>query len=171
MKYISFLIILVSFSTIADSNKIDGSFSARKEDMICRGYWDHPFIPIVRNYGGRIPSTPLLTNEGSSITIKQQKLGVEISKQDSLGKVEFTNSIQAGFKGIRIANKKNSIVIKQYDALEVIFDYGTYIGIVKNMRFKAILTLNSNNDLILENYYRKNGERLEKRIECILPRI
>lgn len=171
MKKMIILLILMSQAAMAENNKIEGTFSARKKDMVCQGHWDHPFLPINRGYGGRIPSTPLLMAEDSTISISQQHSGVKITKIDGNGKTESVESIQGFFRGMKIKNLEDSIIIKQYDSLEVIFDYGTYIGIVKNMRFKAKLSFNSNNDLILENFYAKDKEVLQKRIVCVLKRI
>jgi hypothetical protein len=171
MKNFFLILTFISQITYANTTKIEGTFSAQKEVMKCQGYWEHPFLPIERNYGGRIPSTPLLSNENSIISIESLKSGIKILKKDSDNEEVFISSYFSALKGINISVKDNSIILKQYDSLEVIFDYGTFIGIISNMRFKAILRLDSNNDLVIENYYAKNNEILTKKIECTLPRI
>jgi hypothetical protein len=170
MKYLLCLLFL-GIGVKAQAHAIEGTFSVKDGSMICRGSWDHPFLPRTRNFNGRIPSGPLLGNEIESISLIQKKSGVKISAHYQSGKVDSVTSFQGVFRGIKVYEKDHAIIIKQFDALEVHLDYGHYVGLLSNSRFKASLSLTQNNDLLLENFYAHGKNKLVKKISCVLPRI
>jgi hypothetical protein len=170
MKKIILLIMFVLCSLV-QASEIKGTFSAKNGDMKCRGMWDHPFLPMARNYTGKIPSSPLLANEVLTVSVSQQSQGVKIVTYYVNGEVNSISSFSGLSKGIRINQKDGLISLKQYDALDVILDYGYYVGIKSNIRFKALLMMNENNDLVIENYYGAERERMVLKISCIMPRI
>ena len=165
------LIILLNFCALAEGKIIEGTFSAKNHEMTCRGRWEHPFLPMSRNYGGRIPSSPLLATEASTITISQRSLGVKISRQDINENVETISTFKGIRKGIRVYQKDESIIFRQFDFLEVHLDYGYYVGLLSNIRFKAILKLNESDDLVIENFFGHGKQKMEKMISCVLPRV
>jgi len=58
MKYLLCLLFL-GIGVKAQAHAIEGTFSVKDGSMICRGSWNHPFLPRTRNFNGRIPSGPL----------------------------------------------------------------------------------------------------------------
>ena len=165
------LLIMFILCSLAQASEIEGTFSAKNGDMKCRGMWDHPFLPMTRNYAGKIPSSPLLANEVLTVSVSQQSRGVKIVTHFINGEVESISSLSGFRKGIRINQKDGMISLKQYDALDVILDYGYYVGLKSNIRFKALLRLNENDDLVIENYYGTERKRLVQKISCVMPRI
>jgi hypothetical protein len=170
MKYL-FCLLLVGIGFEARAHAIEGTFSVKNGVMICRGSWDHPFLPRTRNFNGRIPSGPLLGNEIDTISLVQKKSGVKIIAHYLTGEVDSLSSFQGVFRGMKVYQKKQAIIIKQFDPLEVHLDYGYYVGLLSNIRFKASLSLTEHNDLLLENYYAHGKNKLIKKISCVLPRI
>jgi hypothetical protein len=165
------LIVLLSFCGQAEAKIIEGTFSAKNHEMTCRGRWEHPFLPMNRNYGGRIPSSPLLATEASTVSITHHSLGVKISTKSINETVETISSFKGLRKGIRVYQKDDSIILRQFDLLEVHLDYGYYVGLISNIRFKAVLQLNENDDLVIENFFGHGDKKMEKMISCVLPRI
>jgi hypothetical protein len=166
-------IVLAFFSlcTQVYGAEIEGTFSAKRGDMFCRGSWEHPFLPMIRNFGGRIPSSPLLANEVLAVSVQQRNSGVKISATYLDGRVESVTPGSGLKKGIRVKQKGGVISIKQFDLFDVILDYGYYAGLKSNIRFKASLQLDENQDLRLENYFSVDHQPLVKKISCILPRV
>lgn len=166
-------IVLAFFSlcTQVYATEIEGTFSAKRGEMICRGSWDHPFLPMIRNFGGRIPSSPLLGNEVLAVSVNQRNSGVKLSATYLDGRVESVNPGNGIKKGIRVKQKAGVISVKQFDLFDVILDYGYYVGLKSNIRFKALLQLDENQDLRLENYFSVDHQPLLKKISCILPRM
>jgi hypothetical protein len=85
--------------------------------------------------------------------------------------VETISSFKGLRKGIRVYQKDDSIILRQFDLLEVHLDYGYYVGLISNIRFKAVLQLNENDDLVIENFFGHGDKKMEKMISCVLPRI
>ena len=166
-----FLLMMFVLCSLAQASEIEGTFSAKNGDIKCRGMWDHPFLPMTRNYAGRIPSSPLLANEVLTVSVFQQSLGVKIVTHFLNGEVESISNFSGLRKGIRINQKDGVISLKQYDALDISLDYGYYVGLRSNIRFKALLKLNENDDLVIENYYGTERKRMVQKISCVMPRI
>jgi hypothetical protein len=85
--------------------------------------------------------------------------------------VKVLGAILSFHWSIRLKLDDDAIVISQSRLAQHNWDYGMYLGSVLNQRFKAVLRLNTNNDLILENYDASGLQKLRLEKKCILPRL
>jgi hypothetical protein len=172
MKF-KFLFTLIVFKLIALPvfASIDGTYSSNHKDMKCSGSWSHPFIPLDGKLDFGTPSDALLRDISSSVSITTEYDGVTISLTDVKGRERKVKLTEGQNKSIRLKLENDSIVISQNRLAQHNWDYGMYLGSVLNQRFKAVLSLNANNDLILENFDAFGVQKLKLGKKCVLPRI
>jgi hypothetical protein len=150
---------------------IDGTYSSNHKHMKCSGSWSHPFIPLDGKLHFGTPSDALLKDISSKVSITTEHDGVTISLTDVKGREKKVKLIEGKNKSIRLKLDTDSIVISQNRLAQHNWDYGLYLGSVLNQRFKAVLRLNANNDLILENFDATGFQKLRLEKKCVLPRI
>jgi hypothetical protein len=150
---------------------IDGTYSSNHKHMKCTGSWSHPFIPLDGKLDFGTPSDALLRDISSKVSITTEHDGVTISLTDVKGRERKVKLTEGKNKSIRLKLDTDSIVISQNRLAQHNWDYGMYLGSVLNQRFKAVLRLNANNDLILENFDATGVQKLRLGKKCVLPRI
>ncbi len=165
---ISLFFVLSISNSIAS---IDGTYSSNHQDMKCEGSWSHPFIPLDGKLNFGTPNDALLKGISSTVSISTEDDGVIVSLSDVNGRVKKVKLTEGKNKSIRLKLDDDAIVISQSRLAQHNWDYGMYLGSVLNQRFKAVLRLNANNDLILENYDASGLQKLRLEKKCILPRL
>ena len=172
MKFKNIAVPLFLVLTLSSSfASIDGTYSSNHKDMKCTGSWSHPFIPLDGKLDFGTPSDALLNGISSTVSISTENDGIEISLAEIKGKLKKVKLKEGKNKNIHLKSENDVIEITQKRLAQHNWDYGMYLGSVFNQRFKAVLKLDHDDNLILENYDASGFQRLKLQKTCILPRV
>jgi len=174
MKFnLATLAFLCLFSHSLLATTVTGQFSSDHQDMECSGSWSHPFIPTTGELNHGTANGALLKNVSKSISLNfnSTKNELIISKEQLNGKIS-THHLQVG----KTANPKlklenNKIILRLSRLFQSNWDYGLYLGSVINQKVVTIMSLNDNNDLVVENYASTGLKKPTLKKRCVLPRL
>jgi hypothetical protein len=117
------------------------------------------------------PTDALLKGESSLVKIATNEEGVTITLISKRGKEIAVSLVEGKNKDVFLKSEEDSLTLIQKRFAQSNWDYGMYLGTIFNTRFKAVLKLDENDNLILENYDASGARKLRLMKSCILPRV
>jgi hypothetical protein len=152
---------------------ISGTFSSDHELMKCQGSWSHPFIPLDGTIHFGTPDGALLRGESHLVKIdtSADETSVNIQVIKKKGKTQTAHLKVGRNPGVKLKLQEGNIILTQYRSIQSNWDYGMYLGSILNQRFKAVLSLDENENLVLENYSADGLGRLKLAKRCVLPKV
>jgi hypothetical protein len=155
------------------ASEFDGVYSSDHKDMKCSGEWSHPFLPTQGKLNHGTPDGALIFNESKSVELNfsEEDTVLKVKKVSRNGSTRNYSLQKAKNKSVKISFANEKIYLAQKRLVQSNWDYGLYLGTTFNQRFMAVLSLDENRDLVLENFSSYGLGKLKLKKRCILPRI